>query len=67
MQLGAFFNNSPKGLNIYLKTAHKMHNMETLPDNKHKNFVKKEKGQSMRDGLVCMHLLMEYTKNMSIY
>ena len=55
MQLGAFFNNSPKGLNIYLKTAHKMHNMETLPDNKHKNVVKKVKRQSIQDGLVCMH------------
>ena len=29
--------------------------METLPDNKHKNVVKKVKRQSIQDGLVCMH------------
>ena len=42
-QLWAFFNNSPKRLNIYLKTACNMHNMETLPDNKRKNVAKKVK------------------------
>ena len=42
-QLWVFSNNSPKRLNVYLKTTHKMHNMETLPDNKHKNVVKKAK------------------------
>ena len=39
----AIFNNSPKRLNVYLKTAHKMNNIETLPDNKRKNVVKKVK------------------------
>ena len=42
-QLRAFFNKLPKRLNIYLKTAHKIHNMETMPDNKRKNVVKKVK------------------------
>ena len=47
-QLWTFFNNSPKGLNIYLKhealqTAHNIHNMDTLPDSKRKNVVKKVK------------------------
>ena len=42
-QLWALFNNSPKRLNIYLKTACNMHNMETLPDNKGKNVAKKVK------------------------
>ena len=32
-----------KRLNIYLKTACNMHNMETLPDNKRKNVAKKVK------------------------
>ena len=39
----AIFNNLPNRLNVYLKTAHKMHNMETLPDNKRENVVKKIK------------------------
>ena len=34
------FNNSPKRLNVHLKTAHKMHNMKTVPDNKRKNVFK---------------------------
>ena len=47
-QLWTFFNNSPKRLNIYLKyealkTAHNIHNMDTLPDSKRKNVVKKVK------------------------
>ena len=42
-QLWAFFNNSPKRLNIYLKTAHKIHNIETLPGSKRKDVVKKVK------------------------
>ena len=33
MQLWVFSNNYS---NVYVKTAHKMHNMETLPDNKAK-------------------------------
>ena len=37
-QLWVFSNNSP---NTYLKTAHKMHNMEILPENKPKIVVKK--------------------------
>ena len=41
--------------------------METLPDNKHKIVAKKVKRQSTQHGLVSMHLLMEYTKNMSVY
>ena len=41
--------------------------MDTLPDNKRKNVVKKVKKQSIRDGLVCMHLLMKYSRNMSVY
>ena len=44
-QLWTFFNNSPKRLNIYLKTAHKIHNMETFSDNKRKNVVKKLKNE----------------------
>ena len=40
-QLWVFSNNSPKRLNIYLSTTHKMHNMETLPDKKRQNVVKK--------------------------
>ena len=42
-QLWVFSNNSPKRPNVYLKTAHKMHNMKTLPDSKRKNLVKKVK------------------------
>ena len=42
-QLWAFFNNSPKRLNIYLKTAHKIHNIETLHGSKRKDVVKKVK------------------------
>ena len=38
-----FFNNPPKRLNIYLGAAHKIENMETLPDNKRKNVFKKVK------------------------
>ena len=34
------FNSSPKRLNVHLKTAHKMHNMKTVPDNKRKNVFK---------------------------
>ena len=44
-QLWTFFNNSPKRLNIYLKTAHKIHNMKTFSDNKRKNVVKKLKNE----------------------
>ena len=40
-QLWVFSNNSPKRLDAYLNTAHKMHNTETLPDKKRKNVVKK--------------------------
>ena len=40
-QLWVFSNNSPKKLDAYLNTAHKMHNTETLPDKKRKNVVKK--------------------------
>ena len=39
-QLRVSSNNTPS---VYLKTAHKMHNMEALPDNKRKNVVKKIK------------------------
>ena len=39
-QLWVFSNDSP---DVYLKAAHKMHNMETLPDSKRKNVVKKVK------------------------
>ena len=42
-QLWVFSNNSPKRLHVYLNTAHKMHNMETMPDKKRKNGVKKVK------------------------
>ena len=43
------FNDSQKRLNVYLKTAHKKHKMETLPDNKRKNVVKKiKKAVNMR-------------------
>ena len=31
MQRYTFFKNSPKRLNNYLKTAHKMHNLDTFP------------------------------------
>ena len=40
-QLRVFSNNSPKTLNDYLKTAHKMHNMVALRDNKRKNVIEK--------------------------
>ena len=40
-QLRVFSNNSPKRLKDYLKTAHKMHNMVALRDNKRKNVIKK--------------------------
>ena len=46
-QLSVFSNKSPKRLNAYLNTAHKMHNMETLPDNKRKNVVNKRKKGSL--------------------
>ena len=39
-QQWVFSNNSP---NVYLKTAHKMHNIETLHDNKRKKVAKKVK------------------------
>ena len=39
-QQWVFSNNSP---NVYLKTAHKMHYIETLHDNKRKKVVKKVK------------------------
>lgn len=42
-QIREFFNNSPKRLLFYIKTAHKMHNMETHPDNKRKNVAKEVK------------------------
>ena len=40
-QLWAFFNNSPKRLNICLNPAQKIRNMETLPGSKRENVVKK--------------------------
>ena len=40
-QLIAFFNNPPKRLNIYLKTTHNIHNMETLLDSKRENVLRK--------------------------
>ena len=48
-ELWAFFINSQNRLNIYLETAHKMHNMDTLPDKKRKNIVKKVKKAVIRD------------------
>ena len=46
-QLSVFSNNSSMRLNVYLNTAHKMHNMETLPDNKRQNVVNKSKKRSL--------------------
>ena len=43
IQLWAFFKNSPKRLNIYTKTALKMHDLNSLPPKKKKNVVKKIK------------------------
>ena len=43
IQLWAFFKNSPKRLNIYTKTALKMHDLDSLPPKKKKNVVKKIK------------------------
>ena len=46
-QLSVFSNNSSMRLNVYLNTAHKMHNMETLPDSKRQNVVNKSKKRSL--------------------
>ena len=35
----------PKRLNVYIKAAHKMHNMETFSDNKRNSVIKKVKKQ----------------------
>ena len=43
LKLWAFFKNSPKRLNIYAKTALKMHDLDTLPSNKCKKVVRKVK------------------------
>ena len=38
---GHFFKNSPNRLNIYAKTALKIHDLDTIPLNKHKKVVRK--------------------------
>ena len=43
IQLWAFFKNSPKRLNIYTKSALKMHDFDTLPAKERKNVVSKVK------------------------
>ena len=42
-QSRVFSSNSPNRLNVYLKTAHQMDNMETLAYKKRKNVVEKVK------------------------
>ena len=43
IMLCAFFKNSSKRLNIFVKTALKMHDLKTLTTNKHKKVVRKVK------------------------
>ena len=60
-QLWACFNDSPKWLNIYIKTAHNIHNMETLPENKRKNVVKKIKRWNFFSLLVTHSFFTRYS------
>ena len=60
---GHFFKNSPKRLNIYAKTALKIHDLDTILLNKHKKVVRKLALLAL-DGWVYMHQLMECLMNM---
>ena len=58
IQLWLFFRNSPKWLNIYAKAALKMHDLDTIPSNKHDKVVRKQK-KAVRTRWLSLHVSVD--------